>query len=381
MTAMIPLCLPSVGPGEEEAVIAAIRSGWIAPMGPQLEAFEARLAELTDRPSVVAVSSGTAALHLALLAAGVGEGDTVAVSTLTFAATANAVAYTGAQSLFIDCDDTGLMSADLLAQALANADRAGHPITAIIVVDLYGRPADHPRICALAKRHGAKVIADAAESLGAELDGRPAGSFGDFAALSFNGNKIVTASSGGAVLCRDPESADQVRYLATQARQPVLHYEHTDVGFNYRLSNILAALGLAQLARLPEILVVKRAHHLAYQQMADEVEGIALLDAADGNCWLSILRIDPGARLSATELGEQLLREGIETRPVFKPMHLQPVNAGCSLDYISGRAQEFYATGLALPSSVDLRESERSQVIAAVRRLMTSVLPSTPEVV
>lgn len=381
MTAMIPLCLPSVGRGEEEAVLAAIRSGWIAPMGPQLEAFETRLAELTDRPSAVAVSSGTAALHLALLAAGIKAGDTVAVSTLTFAATANAVAYTGAQSLFIDCDDNGLMSVDLLAQALDDADRAGRPIAAIIAVDLYGRPADYPRICALAEHHGAKVIADSAESVGAELDGRPAGSFGEFAALSFNGNKIVTSSSGGAVLCRDPERAEYVRYLATQARQPVLHYEHTDVGFNYRLSNILAALGLAQLARLPEILAVKRAHHLAYQQMADEVEGIDLLDAADGNCWLSILRVHPSARLSATELGEQLLSEGIETRPMFKPMHLQPVNAGCSLDYINGRAQDLFATGLALPSSVDLLEPQRSQVIAAVRRLTTSVQPSTPEVV
>ena len=381
MTSMIPLCLPSVGLTEEAAVLSAIRSGWVAPMGPQLEEFESLLAQQTDRPEVVAVSSGTAALHLALLAAGIGPEDTVAVSTLTFAATANAVTYTGAVPLFIDCDDEGLMSVDLLAEALADAQRTSRPIAAIIAVDLYGRPADYPRICALAEEYGAKVIADSAESLGAVLDGRPAGSFGDFATLSFNGNKIVTASSGGAVLCSDSQSAERVRYLATQARQPVLHYEHTDIGFNYRLSNILAALGLAQLRRLPEILEVKRDHHVAYRSMAAEAVGLSIIDAAAGNCWLTIVRVGSECALTARELGELLLREGFETRPVFKPMHLQHVHAGCSTAYISGRAQQLFDTGLALPSSVGLSAADRSRVIEAVLRLTGSMAPRTAEIV
>lgn len=377
MNTSIPLCVPSAGAAEEQAVLSALRSGWISPAGPQLMEFEAQVAKLTDRPAAVAVSSGTAALHLALLTAGIGAGDAVAVATLTFAATANALAYVGARPVFIDCDQNGTMSVDLLEAALSERAGTNRPIRAVVPVDLYGRPADHPRIGRLAARYDAIVVSDAAESLGATLAGRPAGGYGDFAAVSFNGNKIVTTSSGGAVLCPDQASAQRVRHLSTQARQPVLHYEHLEVGYNYRLSNLLAALGLAQLARLPEILRIKRSHHRAYQQLAEMIDGLDVLGAADGNCWMTVLLVDQRFGLTAELLGGRLREAGIETRPVFKPMHLQPVHRGADVTYINGTAERLYRNGLALPSSTDLTTTDRDRVIGAIAEFAENRSPVT----
>ncbi|WP_231488598.1 aminotransferase class I/II-fold pyridoxal phosphate-dependent enzyme [Brevibacterium sp. VCM10] len=351
---------------EEQAIVTALRSGWVAPAGPQLDEFESRLAAVTGRSHVVAVSSGTAALHLALLSQGIGRGDRVAVPTLTFAATVNAVHYVGAEPVFIDCDEAGLMDTSVLEVACSDAQSSDRPIRAVLPVDLYGRPADYRRIVRIADTVGAVVISDAAESLGAGTDAAPAGSFGAVAALSFNGNKIVTTSSGGAVLCSDLETAERVRYLSTQARQPVLHYEHTEVGYNYRLSNLLAALGTAQLDRLDAIVAKKREHYQSYARALAHVAGLDLLPAADGNCWMSVLVVGPESGTDASALGETLLQRGIETRPVFNPMHLQPVHAGCDLRYITGRAEALYRTGLALPSSTDLTTDDRSTVAAEI---------------
>lgn len=370
MAMRIPLCIPSVGAKEEAAVLTALRSGWVAPAGPQLDEFESWLADITGRSHAVAVSSGTAALHLSLLVQGIGLGDRVAVSTLTFAATVNALHYVGAEPVFIDCDESGLMDVAVLEAACADSLASSRPIRAVVPVDLYGRPADYLRIGQIASIYGAVVISDAAESLGASLEGEPAGSFGAVAALSFNGNKIITTSSGGAVLCSDSETADRVRYLSTQARQPVVHYEHTEVGYNYRLSNLLAALGLAQLERLDEIVAVKRSHHRAYDETLSGYNGVQVLDAGDGNCWMSVLVVDPESGTDAWSLSESLLRRGVETRPVFKPMHLQPVHEGCDRRYITGRAEELFQTGLALPSSTDLRPEDRNQVVAEIAALV-----------
>lgn len=362
---LIPLCVPSAGTAEEAAVLSALRSGWIAPAGPHVLEFEAALAEVTLRRDVVAVSSGTAALHLALLAAGVRSGDRVAVATLTFAATANALAYIGAKPVFIDCDPYGTMSVPLLEAALAGQP-AGSRIRAIIPVDLYGRPADHVGIANLADRYGATVVSDAAESLGARLAGKPAAAYGEFAALSFNGNKIVTTSSGGAVLCSDKASADRVRHLATQARQPVLHYEHAEIGYNYRLSNLLAAFGTAQLSRLSEILIAKRTHYAAYKELENDIAGLTVVDPAEGNCWLTNLLVTDASGTSADLLGGHLRDQGIETRPIFKPMHLQPVNAGVDQTYIDGTAERLFRTGLSLPSSTELTPGDRLRVIETI---------------
>ncbi|UZD62007.1 aminotransferase class I/II-fold pyridoxal phosphate-dependent enzyme [Brevibacterium sp. JSBI002] len=362
----IPLCLPSVGVLEEQAIVAALRSGWVAPAGPQLDEFESRLAAVTGRKHAVAVSSGTAALHLALLSQGIGAGDRVAVPTLTFAATVNAVHYVGAEPVFIDCDEAGLMDTSVLEVACSEALSSERPIRAVLPVDLYGTPADYQRIVRIAETYGAVVVSDAAESLGAGTCESPAGSFGAVAALSFNGNKIITTSSGGAVLCSDLETAERVRYLSTQARQPVLHYEHTEVGYNYRLSNLLAAVGIAQLDRLGAIVSKKREHHQGYARALAHVAGLDLLTPADGNCWMSVLIVGPDSGTDAWTLGESLLQRGIETRPVFKPMHLQPVHAGCDLRYITGRAEALYRTGLALPSSTDLTTDDRNTVAAEI---------------
>lgn len=366
MSATIPLCAPSVTAREVESVLGALHSGWVAPVGPQLTAFEQRLAELSERPAAVAVSSGTAALHLALVAAGVRSGDSVAVATLTFVATTNALAYIGANPVFIDCDDNGLISPELLEAACMERMGTNGEIRAIMPVDLYGRPADYVKVTEIAARYGATVVADAAESVGARLGGRPSARFGDFAAVSFNGNKIVTTSSGGAVLCPDHDAAEYVHYLATQARNAVPHYEHARVGYNYRLSNILAALGLAQLDRLAEILRIKRAHYHAYQQLANSLDGLRLLEAGQGNCWLTVLICEPHSGSTAQQLGVSLAKQGIEARAVFLPMHLQPVHAGADTRYIDGTAERLYRNGLALPSSTDLTNADRSRVLEAI---------------
>ena len=244
MSDRILLSSPDVGPLEQSYVLAAMESGWIAPLGPDVDAFEREIAERVGVPHAVALSSGTAALHLALVAWGVGRGDVVITSTLTFAATANAIVYTGAEPFFVDVDPvTGNLDPDLLREAIDGLLESGAHIAAIVPVDLLGKVADYEAIEAVAAEHDIPVLADAAESLGASRNGTMAGRFGAAAALSFNGNKIMTTSGGGMLLAHDDEFAAHVRHLSTQAREPVVHYEHREIGYNYRLSNLLAALG------------------------------------------------------------------------------------------------------------------------------------------
>ncbi len=251
--ARVYLSPPDVGELEREALLRAFDSGWIAPVGPELDGFERDIAELTGWPGAVALSSGTAALHLALLVSGVQPGDDVFVSTFTFAATANAVVYCGANPVFIDSETTSWsMSPELLAEALDDAKRRNKLPAAVVVVDLYGQCADYGAIAPMCRELGIPIIEDAAEALGATHLGRPAGTLGDIGLYSFNGNKIVTTSGGGMLITPDEDVAERVRYLSTQARLPAVHYEHEEVGYNYRLSNLLAALGRAQLSRLHE---------------------------------------------------------------------------------------------------------------------------------
>lgn len=371
MNFSIQLSVPDVGPVEEAALLQAFRSGWVAPAGPELDRFEAEIAAVTGRAHAVALSSGTAALHLALLAHGVEPGDVVPCASMTFAATANAITYTGAQPCFIDSDDSGNMDVGLLAAALSELSAQGRRIGAIIPVDLLGKVADYPAICALGSAYGAPVIADAAESLGASLAGRPAGSFGEAAILSFNGNKIITSSGGGALVCDDPETAARVRYLATQARQPVPHYEHVDVGYNYRLSNLLAGLGRAQLTRLPEFLAARRSTREQYRALCAGHDGMEIFGGGDtgDNCWLTALVIDEKrAGFNAAALGAHLRSCGIETRPLWKPMHLQPVFANPA-QYprrINGTSEAFFNQGLTLPSGSTLTRDQLQTVLGEI---------------
>lgn len=374
MSDRIHMSSPDVGEAEEEAVLAALRSGWIAPLGPDVDAFEVEMAERVGVAHGVALSSGTAALHLGLLALGAGSGDVVLTSTMTFAATTNAIVYTGAEPYFIDADPaTGNMDVALLREALRSLHTAGERVVAIVPVDLLGKTVDYTAILDAAEEFDVPVLADAAESLGARHRGRAAGSFGRASIVSFNGNKIMTTSGGGMLLTDDPAIAAHTRYLATQARQPVIHYEHTDIGYNYRMSNLLAALGRAQLRRLDEMIARRREMRALYASLFAEVDGVEIFGAEgdeDDNVWLTSILIDPAATgWQPSELSAALAAEDIESRPLWKPMHLQPVFAGAR-GAISGASESLFARGLTLPSGSALTSAQRTRVLDAIRRFV-----------
>lgn len=375
MTDRIYLSSPDITQTEEDALVRAIRSGWVAPLGPEVDAFEQEIAQFTGRSHAVALSSGTAALHLALLQLGAGPDTVVITSSMTFAATANAIAYTGATPVFVDCDATGNMDVDLLEHALADQLAQGAQVAAVLPVDLLGKVADYAAITALAARYGIPVLADAAESLGAISNGRPAGSHGIAAAISFNGNKIMTTSGGGMLVTDDGELAQRTRYLATQARQPVVHYEHVDIGYNYRLSNLLAGLGRAQLNRLPAMIERRRGWRQAYRALVRGIDGVEVFGGADGcdaatgdhdNFWLTSVVIDQAVTgWSAADLQQHLATLNIEARPLWKPMHLQPVFANAKA-YSSGVAEALFNSGLSLPSGSALTDEQFASVTTAI---------------
>lgn len=374
MTERILLSSPDVTEAEEQALLGAFRSGWIAPVGPDLDAFEDELAAFNGRTHCVGLASGSAALHLGLLTLGVGPGDVVLTSSMTFAATANSIMYTGAEPVFIDADHTGSINVELLARAADELAAEGRRIGAIVPVDLLGKIVDHEAIAAIAARHGAPVLSDAAESMGATRNGKAAGAFGAAAVISFNGNKIMTTSGGGAFLTDDADLAERVRYLSTQARQPVVHYEHTDIGYNYRLSNLLAALGRAQLRRLPEMIGRRHQIRQAYRALFETVDGVALFgdpdSTADGqtrdNAWLTSIVVDRSATgWRSHELQQHLAEQDIEARPLWKPMHLQPIFSE-SRSYTDGTSQHFFENGLSLPSGSVLTEHAVNRVINTI---------------
>ena len=369
---------PDVTEHEEKALVRAIRSGWIAPLGPEVDAFEEELAEYCGRKYAVALSSGTAALHLGLLTLGVGVGDLVLTSSLTFAATTNAIVYTGAEPVFIDADETGNMNPDLLEEAFQTLQNEGKTVKAVVPVDLLGKVADHERIGEIASRYGAVVLSDAAESLGATRNGKSAGAFGKAAIVSFNGNKIMTTSGGGALLTDDEEFAKHVRYLATQARQPVVHYEHTDIGYNYRMSNILAALGRAQLSRLDAMIELRRQHRLRYRELFQDVPGVSIFGEPSGvdggdtrdNFWLTSIIVDePEAGFSASDLQQTLAETNIEARPLWKPMHLQPVHQELR-SFSDGTSERLFQIGISLPSGSALKPKEVEYIEVALKKFL-----------
>jgi dTDP-4-amino-4,6-dideoxygalactose transaminase len=366
----ILLSSPDVGPLEEELVGEAVRSGWIAPLGPKVDAFEERIATRCGRRHAVALSSGTAALHLALLQLGARPGTAVIVPTLTFAATANAVAYTGAEPVFVDCDvESGNLAPHLLERTLTSLRADGVAVAAVVPVDLLGRCADYTRLGPICDRAGVPMVSDAAESLGAGHASRPAGSFGVMAALSFNGNKIMTTSGGGMLLTDDPSIAVRARYLSTQARQPAVHYEHTEIGYNYRLSNVLAALGLAQLERLDEMIARRRQLREQYARLFAGVPGVRIFQRAgddSDNCWLTAVLVDSAeAGWTADDLRVALDEADIESRPLWKPMHRQPVFAGART-YLDGSADLLFASGLSLPSGSALTAGQIDEVLSTL---------------
>ncbi|MFC3501721.1 DegT/DnrJ/EryC1/StrS family aminotransferase [Micromonospora krabiensis] len=374
MTEPILLSPPDVGPLEESYLIAALRSGWVAPAGPDLQAFERDIAERVGTGGAVAVSSGTAALHLALLGVGVKPGDVVLVPTLTFVATANAVRYIGARPVFVDCDpQTGNVDVSLVADLIGRLRARGERIGAVVPVDMFGSCADYDALVPLCADAGIPLVEDAAEALGASHRGGPAGSFGSVAALSFNGNKIMTTSGGGMLVSDDGELLARARHLSTQAREPTPHYEHRETGYNYRLSNLLAALGRAQLVRLDGMIARRRQLRDRYAKLFAPVPGVRLLGAedAESNCWLTVITVEQRrSGWHAADLAVHLRERDIETRPVWKPMHLQPVHDGAE-SALTGAAERLFADGLTLPSGSALTEPQIARVLAAVDEFLS----------
>ena len=366
----ILLSPPHLSGEEVNLVSAAIASNWIAPAGPDLELFEKEVAEKVGVAGAAGLSSGTAALHLALLALGVEPGDEVLCSTFTFAASANAIVYCGATPVFVDSSPgTWNMDPSLLAEELQAAAARGRLPKAVVVVDLYGQCADYDPILASCREFGVPVVADAAESLGANYKGRPAGSLGDIAVVSFNGNKIITCSGGGMLLSDDAGHVAKARFLATQARDPAPHYQHSEVGYNYRLSNLLAAVGRAQLRVLEDRVAARRRNMDFYQEHLGRIDGLSFAPAAPyggRNAWLTCVLVDE-KKFGATPemIREHLESQRIEARPLWKPMHLQPVFRDCRC--VGGDVSaDLFRRGLCLPSGSSLSVLDLQRVTGGV---------------
>ena len=374
MSERIYLSAPDVGDAEQQAAARAIASGWVAPLGPEVDAFEREVAARVGVQHGVALSSGTAGLHLGLITLGVKPGDWVITSTLTFVATANAISYVGARPYFIDAEaDSGNINPELVRAALDKLRYAGEPIGALVPVDLLGHAANYVALGELAAEYSIPVLSDAAESLGADFNGVPAGGWGDAAVVSFNGNKIMTTSGGGMLLTNDAEQARRARFLATQARDTAPHYEHSVTGYNYRLSNVLAAIGRAQLARLDDMIARRRSLFEAYAALFAQVPGVDMFQQeskSHDNCWLTAILVDPNVTgWKAQDLALWLEDADIESRPLWKPMHLQPLFAGARGE-IDGTAEVLFDRGLALPSGSVLSEADRHRVFGAIREFL-----------
>lgn len=373
----IYLSPPHLDGCERELLLDAFDSNWITTLGPHVDAFERDVCNRVGVPHATALASGTSALHLALINLNVRNRDTVLCSTLTFAASANPITYCGAEPVFIDSNrETWNMDPELLAEELESCARKGVLPKAIIVVDLYGQCADYGPILSVAKRYGVPVIEDAAEALGATYGNACAGTFGEMGVLSFNGNKIITTSGGGMLLSKNKQYADQAKFLSTQARDQAPYYLHSSIGYNYRLSNILAAIGRGQLAHLDEKISKRRRINKLYREALDAVPGITFMPEASygkPNCWLTCIVIDPEIFGATNEDIRLALEEAnIESRRIWKPMHQQPVFARCRVRG-GAIADKIFEEGLCLPSGTALQESDLERITEIVRRVCVHV--------
>lgn len=367
----IMLSPPSVGPAEREMLLDAFDSGWIAPVGPHLDAFEREVARRCGTGFGVALASGTAALHLGLELAGVRPGDQVLVPSFTFTASVNPVLYRGAEPVFVDSSpDTWTIDPALVAEEIKRCARARRPPRALIAVDIYGQCADYDQLLPICAEYDVAVVEDACEALGSMYRNRPAGSFGTVATISFNGNKIITCSGGGMLLTPDATAAGRARHLATQARDPGPHFEHSDIGYNYRLSNLLAALGRAQLQALDLRVAERRQTRERYREAFSKVEGLSLMPEAPygrSNHWLTCLLMDLGTfGACPEEVRLALERTGVEARPTWKPLHLQKIHQGRRT--VGGAVSEgLFARGLCLPSGPGVTAAAVTRVAGIVR--------------
>ena len=369
----IYLSSPTMHGKEQEFVKEAFDTNWVAPLGPNVSNFEKEMADYTKAGYAAALSSGTAAIHMAVKLLGIGEGDVVFVSDLTFSATCNPIAYEKAVPVFIDAEpDTWNMSPQALEKAF---EKYPNP-KAVICVHLYGTPAKIEEIMAICEKHEVPLIEDAAESLGSTYRGKHTGTYGKIGIYSFNGNKIITTSGGGMLVSQDEEAVKKAVFLSTQARDPARHYQHSQIGYNYRMSNVTAGIGRGQLFSLEEHKAKKKAIYRQYKETFADIPEITmnpLNPDGDANCWLSCMTIAPGSPVTPDRIMDALNAANIEARPIWKPMHLQPVFA--DLDFIAHNAdgssvgEDIFNRGLCLPSDIKNTPEDMEHIISIVRKV------------
>lgn len=372
MEKKIFLSSPTLHGEEMEYIKEAFDTNWVAPLGPNVTSFESEFAAYLKEGYAAALSAGTAALHLAFSIAGVGRDDIVLGSSLTFAATVNPITYLGAKPVFIDSErDTWNMDPEALRKAFDKYPEA----KAVVAVNLYGTPGKLDELRLICKEHGAVFIEDAAESLGATYHGRQTGLFGDIGTFSFNGNKIITTSGGGMLVSHNPEVTKRATFLATQARERARHYEHKEIGYNYRMSNVVAGIGRGQLKHLDEHRALKKAIYMQYKAAFSDIDEIAMnpyMPDTEPNFWLSCMLIDETSSVKPAEIMEALERHNIETRPIWKPMHLQPVYADNDFIQVTDGmsvAEDIYNRGVCLPSDIKNTPEDMDCIINAIRGL------------
>ena len=377
MNKRIFLSFPHLGGNEMQYINEAFSESWVVPLGPNVDEFERRLETYLSASNVVALSAGTAALHLGLVELGVTAGDEVLCQSFTFAASANPVKYQGTNPVFVDSEpDTWDMSPDALERAIIDRKRVtGRYPKAIVVVHLYGMPAKMSEIMAIAARYNIPVLEDAAEALGSTYKGRKCGTIGNFGALSFNGNKIITTSGGGALICPNDEAERHVKFLATQAREPMPYYYHKEIGYNYRLSNISAGIGCGQMEHIAERVARRREIHALYAKGLASLPGITVhteptADAVS-NFWLTTILLDDSLQFSPEDLRQALEAENIESRRLWRPMNMQPVYADAPF-YGDGCAERLFNRGLCLPSGSILTDEEIARVVDCITKFYHS---------
>lgn len=368
------LSSPTMNGLEQQYIQEAFNTNWIAPLGPNVDEFEKELASYVGISYSVALSSGTAAMHMAIKALGIKRGDIVFCSSLTFAASCNPIVYEGGIPVFIDSEeDSWNMDPAALRKAFAKYPN----VKAVIVVNLYGTPAKLDEIAAICREHGVPLIEDAAESLGATYRGRQTGTFGKFGVFSFNGNKIITTSGGGMLVSEDRAMIEKVRFWATQAREKELHYEHKEIGYNYRMSNIVAGIGRGQLKSLNDFIQRKKQIYNTYKDVFKDIDYVSMNpvpEDCEPNYWLSCITIKESCKVKPYDIIKALEKENIESRPVWKPMHLQPVYREC--DFISmvddplGISGRIFSRGLCLPSDIKMTKEDMDRIIYIVKEML-----------
>ncbi|MCT4614493.1 MAG: aminotransferase class I/II-fold pyridoxal phosphate-dependent enzyme [Marinifilaceae bacterium] len=375
MNKRIYLSSPNMGGEEQKYVNLAFEENWVAPLGPNVNGFEEDLKEYLKVADASVLSAGTAAIHLSLVLLGINAGDSVLCSSFTFSASANPITYVGANPIFVDSEaETWNMSPDLLEEAIVEETKKNNKPKAIILVHLYGMPANMDELMAIANKYDIPVIEDAAEALGSKYKGQALGTFGKFGILSFNGNKIITTSGGGALVSNDYEAIKKSRFLATQARDNAPHYQHSHIGFNYRMSNIVAGIGRGQMKVLDKRVSQKRAIYEWYKELFSSVKGVRFLDEPNSdfysNQWLTSIVIEESVTgFSREDLRLALEEENIEARPLWKPMHLQPIFEDC-VKYVDGTSGKLFKDGLCLPSDTNMTTDDKQRIVSVLKKFI-----------